>query len=306
MRIGIFAGDGHGQRWDRGDRSPTAKEAAEQGFPSFWLPQIFGADAITVAGVIGREVAGIELGTAVVPTYPRHPMMLAQQALTANVLAGGRFTLGIGLSHQFVIEQIFKMSFDKPVRHMREYLSILRPLIHERSVVVRGRDPRRCGRDRHQGRRAVPDPRGRARAEDAGAGRPDGRGHDHVDDRPRTSLADHIVPTITGVRHRARPPEAPDRRGRADLRHRRRRRRAASASPPALVTYGFLPSYRAMLDRRGASRDPATSRLIGDEATVEAGLKTYADAGVDDLLAAELAITPTERTRTRDLLRSLL
>ena len=137
MRIGIFAGDVSGS----GSVDGIVQEAvrtAEQGFPSLWLPQIFGVDAITVCGVIGREVPGIELGTAVVPTYPRHPMMLAQQALTANVLAGGRFTLGIGLSHQIVIEQIMKLSFEKPVRHMREHLSILRPLIHERSVSFEG------------------------------------------------------------------------------------------------------------------------------------------------------------------------
>ena len=70
----------------------------------------------------------IELGTSVVPTYPRHPMMLAQQALTVNAASGGRLCLGIGLSHQIVIESMMGMSFDKPVRHLREYLAVLGPL----------------------------------------------------------------------------------------------------------------------------------------------------------------------------------
>src|SRR5687768_17301013 len=137
MRIGIFAGDSSaGGTVD--DIVHAAHTAAAEGFSSFWLPQIFGADAITMAGVIGREVPALEVGTAVVPTYPRHPLMLAQQALTANALSGGHFTLGIGLSHQLVIETIMGLSFEKPLRHMREYLSILRPLIHERTVSFTG------------------------------------------------------------------------------------------------------------------------------------------------------------------------
>ena len=85
MRIGIFAGTA--ATGDVDDVIAMAHTVAAEGFPSYWLPQIFGADAITVAGVIGREVPGLELGTAVVPTYPRHPLMLAQQALTANAPA---------------------------------------------------------------------------------------------------------------------------------------------------------------------------------------------------------------------------
>ena len=73
-----------------------------------------------------------------VPTYPRHPMMLAAQSLTASAATGGRFTLGIGLSHQIVIEGMFGFSFEKPARHMREYLSILMPLLHEGSVNFAG------------------------------------------------------------------------------------------------------------------------------------------------------------------------
>ena len=70
---------------------------------------------------------GIELGTAVVPTYPRHPAVLAQQALTVALAVGaGRLALGIGLSHKIVIEDMYGYSFDKPARHMREYLSVLR------------------------------------------------------------------------------------------------------------------------------------------------------------------------------------
>ncbi|HEU4840973.1 MAG TPA: LLM class flavin-dependent oxidoreductase, partial [Ilumatobacteraceae bacterium] len=80
----------------------------------------------------------MELGTNVVPVYPRHPMALAQQALTASVLTSGRLTLGIGLSHKFIIEGMFGMSFDAPSRYMREYLSILQPLLAGEAVQFDG------------------------------------------------------------------------------------------------------------------------------------------------------------------------
>src|SRR4051795_6977877 len=137
MRIGIFGGDAAAGGGLDG-LVQAARETAEQGFAGYWLPQIFGVDAITTLAVIGREVDGIELGTAVVPTYPRHPMMLAAQSLTANAASNGRFTLGIGLSHQIVIEGMFGYSFEKPARHMREYLAILLPLLRGEKVAFEG------------------------------------------------------------------------------------------------------------------------------------------------------------------------
>ena len=102
---------------------------AETGIEAAWTSQIFSYDALTLLAVIGREVPGIALGTAVVPTYPRHPVMMAGQALTVQAATGGRLHLGIGLSHQVVIENVFGMSFERPARHMREYLSVLVPLL---------------------------------------------------------------------------------------------------------------------------------------------------------------------------------
>src|SRR5438105_11301923 len=115
-----------------------ARWAAEGGLSSVWSPQIFGYDALTLLAVAGREVAGIELGTAVVPTYPRHPIVLAGQALTTQEATGGRLVLGIGLSHQMVIEGMFGYSFDRPARHMREYLSALLPLVRGESISYKG------------------------------------------------------------------------------------------------------------------------------------------------------------------------
>src|SRR5437868_10598392 len=99
-----------------------AKRLADDGFDGVSCSQIFDYDALTLMAVVGSHVPDVELITAVVPTYPRHPLMLAAQALTVQAATGGRLTLGIGLSHQFVIEHIFGYSFDKPARHMDEYL----------------------------------------------------------------------------------------------------------------------------------------------------------------------------------------
>ena len=110
------------------------EQAAADGFASAWFTQMFSFDALTVCAIAGREVPVIELGTAVVPTYYRHPVALAMQAVTASLASGGRFALGVGLSHQMVIEGMLGMSYDKPARHMREYLEVLLPLLREGKV----------------------------------------------------------------------------------------------------------------------------------------------------------------------------
>ena len=133
MNIGVFM-----QHDTVDEMVEDARDVAQRGFTSIWTSQIFSLDAITTLAIVAREVPGVSLGTAVVPTYPRHPSMLAAQARTLQQVSGGRFNLGIGLSHQMVIENMFGMSFDKPVRHLREYLSILLPLVHGEAVSVGG------------------------------------------------------------------------------------------------------------------------------------------------------------------------
>ena len=103
------------------------KEIEAAGLDRVWIANIFSFDAITTLALIGRETSRVGLGTAVTPTYPRHPGALAQQAMTTAAATNNRFTLGIGLSHHVVIENMFGLSYDKPPKHMREYLNVLRP-----------------------------------------------------------------------------------------------------------------------------------------------------------------------------------
>ena len=138
MLIGNFGGHTAGRTIDA--VIADARAAEQDGFSTYALSQTFGYDTMGVLAVVGREVPRIDLATGVVPTYGRHPLTMAQQALTVQAASGGRFTLGIGLSHQIVIESMFGLSFDKPLRHMREYLDVLMPLrlVDEGEVRMRG------------------------------------------------------------------------------------------------------------------------------------------------------------------------
>ena len=129
MELGIF---GSSQNVD--DLKEQVQVAAGFGYETFWTPQIFNLDALTALAVIAESVDGIRLGTSVIPTYPRHPMMLAQQALTVNQVSKGRLDLGIGLSHKPVVEGMWGISFDAPVGHMSDYLQILMALLHEGTI----------------------------------------------------------------------------------------------------------------------------------------------------------------------------
>ncbi|MFM8408805.1 MAG: LLM class flavin-dependent oxidoreductase, partial [Alphaproteobacteria bacterium] len=138
MKIGIGIGEIAGTPATIDDLVAQVKRAEGDGFDSAWFAQIFGVDAIMACAIAGRETSRIEVGTAVVPTYPRHPTAMATQALTANAAARGRFALGIGLSHQLVIEGMLGLSFAKPYTHMREYLGVLRPLLEQGSASFSG------------------------------------------------------------------------------------------------------------------------------------------------------------------------
>ncbi len=115
-----------------------AVAAEAEGFAGYWLPQLAAPDALTVLAVVGRATSTIELGTAVVPTWPRHPLMLAAQALTTSESAGGRLVLGIGLAHKDSVEARYRVPFAHPARHMSEYLDVLLPALAGDPVDTRG------------------------------------------------------------------------------------------------------------------------------------------------------------------------
>ncbi len=256
----------------------------DAGIESAWASQIFGYDALTALAAIGREVTGIAFGTAVVPTYPRHPVMLAGQALTVQAATDGRLTLGIGLSHQVVIENVFGMSFERPARHMREYLSILNPLLEGEQASFTG-DTLRASTFGPLQIRASPPPVLVAALGSSMLGIAGRMAAGTVTwmTGPAT-IESHIVPTIRAAASEAGRPEPRIAVGLPVCVTGDAAAARAKASE-TFVIYGHLPSYRSMLDREGAE-GPADVGIIGTEAEVRAQVRHLADVGATDFCGA--------------------
>jgi 5,10-methylenetetrahydromethanopterin reductase len=302
MRIGTSLAEPAGPD-PLGALADQIRSGADDGFASAWISNIFGLEALTALAVAGRQVPGIELGTAVVPTYPRHPAVLAQQALTTDVALGGRLALGIGLSHQIVIQDMYGHSFDKPARHMREYLAVLVPLL--------AGDPADFDGETVHAHIGLSVPRSRPKMplllaalapqmlRLAGT-RADGT---ILWMTGPATVRDYIVPTITAAASEAGRPsprvvcilpvcvtDDPD--------------QARVHANKAFAIYGQLPSYRAMLDREGAA-GPGDVAIVGDEDSVGAQIRDLAAAGVTDFVAGEYA-RGDDGPRTRAFLRNLI
>lgn len=300
MRIGMSLTEPPSGSLD--ELADSIRRAADDGFASAWMANIFGLDALTALAVAGSRVPGIEVGTAVVPTYGRHPLTMAQQAVTTDLATDGRLALGIGLSHQVVIEGMFGLSFDKPARHMKEYLSVLLPLLREGSVSFRGDTMSTSAGMSVRATRTIPvllaamAPR---MLHLAGA----------VADGtvlwmtgPKT-VASHVVPRLNEAAEAAgrEPPRVvcvlpicvTDDEGAA-------RARAARV----FAVYDTLPSYKAMLDKEGAA-GPGDVAIVGDEASVRQQVEELAGAGVTDFVAGSFG-QGEDAARTRALLTELV
>jgi 5,10-methylenetetrahydromethanopterin reductase len=256
----------------------------DAGIETAWASQIFAYDALTTIAAVGREVAGIAFGTAVVPTYPRHPVMLAAQALTVQAATGGRLTLGIGLSHQVVIENVFGQSFDKPARHMREYLSILMPLLEGEPASFVGETLSASTFGPLQIEAPTPPVLVAALGTTmlTLAGRL-ATGTVTWMTGPAT-IESHIIPTIRSAATGAGRPEPLIGVGlpvcvTGDA------HAARAKAADLFVIYGTLPSYRAMLDREGAE-GPADVAIVGTESEVQAQIRRLAAIGTTEFCGA--------------------
>jgi F420-dependent oxidoreductase-like protein len=267
------------------------------------MANIFGLDAINALGLVGRETAKIELGTAVVPTYPRHPVAIAQQALTTQAASRGRFVLGIGLSHKIVIEGMFGFSYDKPAKHMREYLKVLAPLLRGEGVQFQGEQYRVAAQLQVPGATRVP-------LLVAALGPTMLRLTGELADGTITwmtgpkTLASHIAPKLREAAKSAGRPEPRIVAG-FPIVVTRNPAEAREKIAKGLVIYGQLPSYRAMLDREGAG-GPADIALAGDEKYLRGELARLRELGVSDFCAAITAVEDGAEERTLAFLASEL
>ncbi len=260
------------------------RRLADAGFAHAFASQIFGLDALTLLAAVGAEVPGIELGTGVVPVQARHPMMLAQQALTVQALTGDRLLLGIGLSHQVVVESMWGMSYAKPGSYMREYLASLMPLLHGETVHSAGEQVTTHAFAPLDIRGVSAPPvlvaaLGPAMLKLTGT-MADGTITWMTGTR---TIGSHISPSIRAAAKAAGRPEP----------------RVVVALPVAVTNdieaakervnelfsiYPNLPSYRAMLDMEGADA-AADIAFIGDEESVAASVGRLAEAGATDFVA---------------------
>jgi len=278
------------------DLITAAQKIEAAGLANIWMANIFGYDAIGVLSILGRETKTIGLGTAVTPTYPRHPTAIAQQALTTAAVTNNRFTLRIGLSHKIVIEDMFGMSYAAPAKHMREYLEVLMPLARGETANFDGEQF-----SVHGVNLSVPGAEqlpvvvaalGPVMLKIAGE-LADGTSTWMVG--PNT-MANHIVPGLgrddaTVV-------------GGVPIVLTTNVEAAKEAIARELVIYGQLPSYRAMLDKEGAG-GPADIAIVGDENTLRGEIKRFEDAGVTHFSAAIVGFEDGAYDRTLEFLSTL-
>jgi F420-dependent oxidoreductase-like protein len=314
MRIGLMVGSD--KERDRSDRltgliaDGVAAEAA--GFSSFWFTQVPGyLDAMTALALLGQVTTTIELGTAVVPVQTRHPLIMAQQALTTQAACGGRLTLGLGASHDWIIKGQLGLGYDKPTPLLRDHLEVLAAAFAGPGTVDVDNDHFRVHSPVD-----VTDVRapsvllaalGPVMLRLAGS-RADGTILWMADER---AVGEHVVPRITAAASDAgrRPP------------------RVVAGVPVAICSPGerdtarayaseilghahFSPNYVRLLEH-GDAEDVGDTMAAGDEADVLARLRRYRDAGVTDLaarvvpLGEDAAARRASRERTQRFLASL-
>ena len=302
MRIGIMLG-ADGGRADLEGVIERARQAEAAGLDNLWLANIFSFDAITALALMGRETERIGLGTAVTPTYPRHPTAIAQQAMTAQAACKGRFTLGIGLSHKLVIEDMLGLSYTRRAAHMREYLEVLTALLRGETVNYDGEEYRVHGLALDipggEGLEVVVAALGPAMLRAAGE-LADGTNTWMVG--PKT-MQQHIIPKLTAAAEGAGKP-SPRVVGGYPITLTAKPDEARAAVGKGLVIYGQLPSYRAMLDREGA-KGPEDIAILGDENLLRGEIKRLEDMGVTDFNAAIMDVAPGAYERTLEFLASL-
>jgi 5,10-methylenetetrahydromethanopterin reductase len=272
-----------------------------EGFGGYWLAQTTLLDAVGALAIAAQGTSRITLGTAVVPTWTRHPAALAAAALTTQAATGGRFVLGVGLSHQPAVEGELHMRWEKPIRHLLDYLDILQPLLTDGTVDHRGEVWSYTGtsaRPTTDAPKVMLAALGEQTLKIAGR-RTDGTILWCVG--PNT-IERQIAPIINTAASAAGRP-AP----------------AIVCSLPTWVTddpqpardligavlagYAALPSYRAMLDIEGVHGIEEIS-LIGSEQQVSDGLARLAEAGATDFAAVAMGGNPDEVARTRAVLRA--
>jgi F420-dependent oxidoreductase-like protein len=304
MRTGLMMGSD--REHPRGERLDVLIEevraAEDEGFASVWIPQVPGyLDAMTVVAALGQATERLELGTSVVPIQSRHPITLAQQALTTQLACRGRFTLGLGPSHHWLIEEQWGLQYEKPALLVRHYLEVLQAAFAGPGSV----DVENDGFRVHSPINVIdaePMPiliSALAPVMLRLAGEQTSGTILWMADEK--AISEHVIPRITKAANEAgRPaprivagvPVALCPSGAVDA--------ARATAKEVLGHADFSPNYARLLER-GDARDIDDVMAVGDEPSIAGRLRRYRDAGVTDLMAriVPLGESTEERLRSR-------
>jgi F420-dependent oxidoreductase-like protein len=313
VRIGVMVGPERGRYATKVDRlRADGRWAEEAGFASVWVPQIPDEfDALTAAAVIGAATERIEIGTAVVPVQLRHPIALAQQALSTQAVCGGRLALGLGVSHHWIIDEMLGLPYEKPIGTLRDQLDVL-------DAAFAGPGPIDVENERYRVHNPLditdlaPTPvlvaaLGPQMLRLAGE-RTDGTILWMADER---AIASHVVPNLTQAADAAGRPAPRIVAGipvcvcgddEID--------EAVTRTNRILAEAEVSPNYQRLLDL-GDAREVGDILAAGSESAVEKRLRSFADAGVTDVSVRVVPIGETRdeliasRDRTRAYLTSL-
>ena len=313
MRIGLMVGPERGRYRTKVDRLRSdARWAEDNGLASIWVPQIpDDFDAMTAVAVLGLETTRIEIGTAVVPVQSRHPVALAQQALSTQAVCGGRFALGLGVSHHWIVEEMLGLPYERPMPTMRAYLDVL-------DQALAGPGPVDVENDLFRIHNPLditdvaPTPvllaaLGPKMLQLAGE-RTDGTILWMADER---AIGTHIAPTLAKAAAAAGRPAPRVVAGipiclcaddEVDV--------AVARTNRILAEAEVSPNYQALLDR-GDARTVGDILAAGSESTIEKRLQSFADAGTTDVSFRVVPIGDdrdallASMRRTRELIASL-
>jgi F420-dependent oxidoreductase-like protein len=313
MRVGVMIGPERGRYGSKVDRlRRDGAWAEEAGLSTIWIPQIPDEfDALTAATLIGGETSAIEIGTAVVPVQPRHPIALAQQALAVQAVCQGRLTLGLGVSHHWIIEEMLGLPYERPAATMRSYLDVL-------DQALAGPGPVDVENEHYRVHNPLdvtdigPTPvmlaaLGPAMLRLAGE-RTDGTILWLADER---AIESHVAPTINDAAARAGRPAPRIVAGvpvcicgddEVDA--------AVARTNRILSEAEVSPNYQRLLDL-GDANDVGDILAAGSESSVEKRLRAFADAGVTDVSVRVVPVGDdrdqllASMRRTREYLASL-
>ena len=313
MRIGLMVGPERRRYATKTARMiEAAQEAEAGGFASVWIPQIPDEfDAMTAAALIGSATSSVEVGTAVVVAQTRHPIALCQQLLSVQLACEGRFTLGLGPSHHWIVEDMLGLSYDRPAALVRSYLDVLdQALVGPGPVLVDNEHFQIDNPLDITDQAATPvllAALGPVMLRLAGA-RTDGTVLWLADER---AIGEFIAPRINNAAAEAgRPPPRIVAGVPVCLCAPREVDAAKDRAERLLAEAEISPNYQRLLDR-GDAQGVSDIMAVGGEAAVLARLRAFADAGVTDISVRVLPVGDgrdeliASSRRTREFLASL-